>query len=186
MKKEKSSYLVWLVLGAMELVAASGCSGTEASASASPSASQAPIELPVRISRAFFEKSMVGEIHIRDLKGSETFSAPSSSVDWREDPTTLPAPGPGAIADFRDFQGCAEFSGEAEGVELCFNVMPDVSSVGVNAKDTKVQGLESLFGTNVTSKFLSAAKTASGGYQIHFLVSHAEGDSDLSLTLQSL
>jgi hypothetical protein len=66
----------------------------------------------------------------------------SSPVVWNQEPTQLPAPQPGAIADFRDFTGCANYH-NIDSVAVCFNVMPDVSSVGVNAKDVSLRNMES-------------------------------------------
>ena len=94
---------------------------------------------PVRISRPLLKKEIHGQI-TAGIQGSKAHFF-QSAVYWREFPTTLPAPQPGAIADFRDFEGCLEFQ-DVQNLAVCFNVMPDVSSVGVNAKEMKLHGVE--------------------------------------------
>jgi hypothetical protein len=63
----------------------------------------------------------------------------TNDVSWNELAPTSPAPQPGAIADFRDYQGCAGY--EQTGVELCFTLGGDVSSVDLKAEKIEVKGL---------------------------------------------
>jgi hypothetical protein len=98
------------------------------------------VELPVRVSRAFFqEQALLGRISAQtpNKKIQMEFD---SSVRWEEEPTTQSAPQPGALADFRDHQGCAQYVTQ-NGVAVCFNMMGDVYSLGVNSKDVQLRGV---------------------------------------------
>src|SRR5205823_5562528 len=101
--------------------------------------------LPIRISRDFFEKDhLQAEVTVAS-QGTPPQTA-QSSVSWEAQPTTLPPPDPRqgkVLADFRDYTGCAVL-GDLEGVRLCFNVMPDVSNLGVNDREMKLQGVENV------------------------------------------
>jgi hypothetical protein len=57
-------------------------------------------------------------------------------VSWIE--PHVPAGPPPYIAP--DHTGCASFD-DISGLKLCFHIMSDVSSVGVNARDTSIEGL---------------------------------------------
>jgi hypothetical protein len=116
---------------------------TQASAGAT-SANAAGIvadQMPVRIARGFFEQSLSAEVKIQG-------AAVESAVDWKEFPTTQAAPAPTAetgavLADFRDHKGCATFK-NAQGAELCFNIMGDVSNIGLNEREMQANGLGAL------------------------------------------
>ncbi len=96
--------------------------------------------LPVRYPRHFLKQSLTGSITGNSEDGRIHFKA-SSPIAWVESPTTLAPPTNGAIADFRDFQGCMVYQ-DLSGLSLCFNVMPDVSSIGVNPKEMNLKGIE--------------------------------------------
>ncbi len=101
-----------------------------------------PSKMAVRIPRVFFEKSITGTFVGRSSRvdqGSSPISI-DSPVTWEEQSTTLPAPQPGALADFRDYKGCASYNQTP--IAVCFNVMPDVSSVGVNSREMQLIGIE--------------------------------------------
>jgi len=96
--------------------------------------------MPIRISTHFLKSS--------NLTGSYTVQSPQSKVpalnfsisgpiQWSESPSNEPAPGPGAIADFRDSLGCATYT--ETNAALCFQIMGDVMSVGVNSREMKSQ-----------------------------------------------
>jgi hypothetical protein len=163
MKDFKTSlYKMWLALGLVQLALLSGCSGATAgdsllsqgsgdptSSSSHSESSMPPTQAtqPLRLSRAFFEKSLVGSVTV----GSDKTE---SDVTWTELPPTSPAPTGPVIADLRDHKGCASYDSVGN-VSLCFNIMPDVSSVGVNAKDVSVTGL--CGGKFLNSKFVDGS-----------------------------
>lgn len=95
----------------------------------------------VRIPRLLLSQPIHGSITIQSDSDDYTESTQESLVYWEEYPTELPDPQPAALGDYRDFKGCAAFK-DLNGVAVCFNVMPDVSSVGVNAKEMQLQGLQ--------------------------------------------
>ncbi len=113
----------------------------KAAASMAANAAEA-YQIPVRINRSFFEKTYQQFVRV-EINGTPLDY--SGQGTWKEHPTQLPAPAPDAstgpvLADFRDFKACSSSDG-APGVQVCFNVMPDVSSVGLNAKEMKLEGL---------------------------------------------
>ncbi len=83
----------------------------------------------------------MGELSISgDPKGSTDGVTQVSPVVWKKyAPDPLPSsainPNEKPIADFRDFTACVEPVG------LCFRVMPDVSSVGLNERDIRADQL---------------------------------------------
>jgi hypothetical protein len=77
----------------------------------------------VRVSRSFFDGAVEGSVRVRD-------EASSSAVSWREEDT------------WQDHPGCATFE-QAGGLELCFTLMNDVDSFGLNEREMGVRGLES-------------------------------------------
>ena len=98
---------------------------------------------PVRISRVELRHDLIGAMSL-ETQGQESNAEPleyESSLNWIEEPTQLPPPQEGALADFRDFRGCLQFQA-LDSVAVCFNVMPDVSSVGVNSREMSLQGIE--------------------------------------------
>jgi hypothetical protein len=145
--KRKYFYLSWLVLGTLQVLTASGCgqsaSGADHLLSDDSHVSQSEERageaqaMPVRVSRAFFESPLKGEL---SLSGG---SPEQGDVSWREfeleNQGSAPAAGSGAvIADFHDTKGCATYAG---GVELCFKLMGDVSNVGLNEREMNTSGL---------------------------------------------
>ena len=96
---------------------------------------------PIRISRAFFRNSLVGEIAIESSKYTAFKTTNKSPVVWVEHSPTGPEPQPGALADFRDRLGCAYFV-EAGSLAVCFNMMGDVFSLGVNSREMKFLGIQ--------------------------------------------
>lgn len=156
--RRRKFYLAWLVMGIIQVAALSaleGCGSDSSMAAALKSGDSllsntepqaqaaeqpAPI-LPLRVSRAFFE----GPLHATLVVGAPSSSNPrtfESAVSWDNQPTTLPPPDPSqgtVLADFRDTVGCAVLS-DLENTGLCFDVMPDVSDVGINDREMRLQG----------------------------------------------
>lgn len=98
----------------------------------------------LRVDRDFFENPdhpLRGEIRI---EGAPEAVASQEPVTWKqfapEQPIQAP-PGEIPIADFRDFVGCAEIQ-SAPVAALCFRVMPDVSSLGLNEREVQTEGLK--------------------------------------------
>lgn len=150
-----------VVLGSFAAVA-SGC-GQSASASASSGPGAAPgatalaaevapaAAMPVRISRAFFEKSVEGELRI--VSSAPGQGPVQTSVSWSEsgpigDAPVATAETGAVLADFRDSRGCANLR-DADGVEVCFKLMGDVSSVGLNAREMEATRLGGWVGRQV-------------------------------------
>lgn len=113
----------WAKVGAFGLgLLASGIGSHVAAGSPSPVAQ----EPPVRVSRSFFESPVEGLINIQGA------SVPSA-VAWKEQPQ------PG------DHPGCARFE-QADGLELCFTLMNDVDSFGLNSREMSASGLGAYVG----------------------------------------
>jgi hypothetical protein len=90
---------------------------------------------PVRISRtALYESKLEGSVILLSGISQKNPQKWDSSVTWTQQPTQLPGPTHAFQADYRDFKGCLEY-GSLGNLAVCFNVMPDVSSVGVNEKE---------------------------------------------------
>ena len=112
----------------------------EASASAGKIAT--PV-IPVRISRSFFESNLDGKITVSSAQ-TDAFYTQESPITYTQEEPTAPPPAADARADFRDFRACASFSGFSDQVGLCFNVMPDVSSISANSKTMTIVGIQEL------------------------------------------
>lgn len=133
-------FKIFLALGlAQTLLSTSGCTAPTASTPQTQEAEASRVDAqgfedePVRLSRAFFSRSLTGAVR---LNGEEV----QSDVSWNEYAATAPAPTEPVIADFRDRKGCASYD-SADGIQLCFNIMPDVSSVGVNNDEVTLEGV---------------------------------------------
>ena len=100
---------------------------------------------PIRIAREFVRSPLLGKLSIESRNsGLSVALTTASPILWIEYPSSDPEPQPGAISDFRDHLGCAYLSG-AEGVAVCFVMMGDVSTLGVNSREMKVSGLPEYF-----------------------------------------
>ena len=117
--------------------------------------------MPVRISRSFFDNALIGKVTVTS-SDSKLHYVQESPISWIEEDPTDPAPGSDAIADFRDFRACATYENMSNPVAICFNVMPDVSSVKVNSDDTQLLGIESL----ANAAFLEAGDVSGCTYSI--------------------
>lgn len=106
--------------------------------------------MPVRISRTFFESNLKGSISASATNDSQSYFENESLIQWVQQPPSAPAPGPGALADYRDFTACAQYS-SLSSVGLCFNVMPDVSSVSVTDPNTQLVGLNDYVSQQLTN-----------------------------------
>lgn len=119
----------------------------EASASLLPTAplALAGYNSPVRLSRTFFERSLAASVRVMrsDLPG--VLLDEQGSADWSETAPTQPPLEPGALADFRDRQGCAGLR-TAAGLSLCFTITPDLSSVDLSPSKLSVQDPQAVLG----------------------------------------
>lgn len=143
MDKQSRFYRLWLALGFIQMFALQGCMG---SAPNEQLLSQSPPEAGgvdsahsdstqnVRLSRAFFERSLAGKMQVTPADGSPTAEF-DSNVTWKEQ---LPAIREvGSVAP--DHLGCASY--EELGTRLCFYIMSDVTSVGINADEISAPSL---------------------------------------------
>jgi hypothetical protein len=160
-----------------------GCQAPEGSGQllAQPDAGRAGgAGLPLRLSRAFFENEMSARLDVKLSDGSAA-EAYSSRAAFEMGAPEGPAPGPDALADFRDRPGCAVLS-DTQPVALCFRVMPDVSSVSLSEGRMWPQGLKEFLsersscGTAISDpKLTRAVKTGSGIEVTYELAGLAEG-----------
>lgn len=152
--------VAWLVPGILQVVAMTaleGCSSdpslaaapkpggpllssAESGARAAGQPTLAPVP-PLRVSRSFFKGSLQATLVIGspDSPNSSTFE---SGVSWDNHATALPPPDPSqgpVLADFRDTVGCAVLS-DLESTGICFDVMADVTDVGINNQEMRLQG----------------------------------------------
>ncbi len=102
---------------------------------------------PIRVSRDFFRSPLIGVLSTGTISLGSNITSLSvknmSSILWIEYAPTAPEPRPGALADFRDHLGCAYLSGvEAKGIAVCFTMMGDVSSLGVNSREMSLLGVQ--------------------------------------------
>jgi hypothetical protein len=131
---------IWLLLGLAQLALAAGCHAGAASdwllTSTSPSSEETQGSSedpgshealpPARVSRAFFEKPLVGTLH-------DGNHAALSRVSWQESsPAEPPTSG--------NHEGCAVFQ-DAGGAMVCFNVVNDVTSISLDPSSVDVQEL---------------------------------------------
>ncbi|MBI3542829.1 MAG: hypothetical protein HY075_06090 [Deltaproteobacteria bacterium] len=82
------------------------------------------------------------------------------------------------IGDFRDHQGCATY--DELGVRLCFNILPDVSNVGVNARELTLT-IDSFDDVRFTG-----ASNADGVLKIGFSASAQGAPKSIELTLRQI
>jgi len=152
-------------------------------------------KVPVRINRSFFEKDYQQSVQITVNGSALDYSGRGT---WKEQATDLPAPAPDestgpVLADFRDFKACSS-NDRAPGVGVCFNVMPDVSSVGMNAKEMKLEGLSQVVPSECSDAasqlaFKGATRSAynpAGGPE-HYTAEFSNGEaagSRCALTIQ--
>ncbi|MEO5970696.1 MAG: hypothetical protein ABIQ95_12275 [Bdellovibrionia bacterium] len=139
---------------------------------------------PIRISRNFFRSPLFGKISIVS-NNVELSTSSISPILWIEYPPSAPAPEQGALADFRDHLGCAYLSG-TEGFAVCFNMMGDVSSLGINSREMKVFGIEDYF-KSTYQIFSTQHKCQPDVQNIRFEgATGSEGKIDLSFVADTL
>ncbi|MBC7690140.1 MAG: hypothetical protein H7222_00070 [Methylotenera sp.] len=117
-----------------------------ASNSGSVSAPASVPHIPLRIGREFFERQLQAQVNVTNAEVQSSKGSVISPIIWEEGAPAGPAPQPGAIADFRDRPGCAKLS-EQGSMQVCFVVVPDVSSLDVTAEKVTLQGYESVAAT---------------------------------------
>jgi hypothetical protein len=152
LKRAARFLAVRFLLGGLSLGVFQGAASVNC-AEGSDSAEIVSGDSPIRISREFFRSHLLGKISI-ESSNSGVNILKNSPVLWREYPSTDPEPQAGALADFRDHQGCAYLSG-AEGLAVCFTMMGDVSSLGINSREMKILGVQEYF----TSAYQIAGST---------------------------
>lgn len=122
----------------MGLFAASACSRERGSEQAGE---QTAWPAPVRVPREFLEDpALLARVQL--LGESDVLLAEEErTTRWVSKPPSAPPPTGDFIADFRDFEACSWFAGQRR-VGLCFQVMPDVSSVEISEGNSHPEGLE--------------------------------------------
>ncbi|MCM2321865.1 MAG: hypothetical protein NDJ90_01240 [Oligoflexia bacterium] len=176
-----------LVLGVLLAAAATATShAAEATADADPKIA------PVRVNRSFFERTLESELKV--VAAHQAPAVLASRSQWVEYPTELPLPEPTeetgpVLADFRDFKACNELERPGD-LKLCFNVMPDVSSVGLNAREMALEGLAALLPARCAEAAKDAKLVAASRDEDRFSVKfalEAQGcQAQVELTVRSL
>lgn len=184
MDKQRRFYSVWLVLGLFQIITLQGCSNSAASSNSNALLSedppiktteQATNESNVRLSRAFFERSLTGKMQVTPANGAPSDEI-ESAVSWNENLSGLREAG-GVAADHL---GCALY--KDLGVKLCFQIMSDVTSVGVNETDLKVTGLSKVASDSECNaplqnvRFMQAIKNGEEHIEINFVGDRPQQD----------
>jgi hypothetical protein len=159
-----------------------GASAAEGAASSgtSPGTETATKPHPVRVSRAFFiDQKLSGQITVKTPSGEDIHV--KTPIEWFEEPTSQKPPRAGALADFRDHPGCAHYQG-ADTVAVCFNMMGDVYSLGVNGKDVTLRGVESYL-TDAISRSTQSGECSYTVKNIQFIKA-SKSDHEVSIHYQ--
>lgn len=146
---------------------------------------QAPV-IPLRISRDFFEAPVEATLTVAEAGETTEYE---SKVSWVVHAPTSPAPTGDYIADFRDRSGCAELYDLPDQAQLCFTVMPDVSSLDVTAERVALQNAQALVSNaSCTVKpqeiTLVRGQKAQGELNLEFQVASPCLDSPVNLSLK--
>lgn len=174
---------LWLVLGLLQMFLIQGCMGN-ASSDQSPAASKNSTEqntlnlnndesrqpttstsANARVSRAFFERSLAGKVRVHISNAANLPDEQESDVLWEERPEAA------------DHEGCLRYA-QTGNVSICFNVMSDVTSVGLNNEEAALRGvnqiLQAMYPTDCEVKArsirLTQAKTTEQDLHASFLV----------------
>lgn len=155
----KTLKAVWLAVGFFQVALIAGCNAQNDAQASQDHRDSAGTETgapskavninKVRISRAFFERSIIGDVKLDHQEIQ-------SNVAWQVGEPIGAAPQEPVIADFRERIGCAIYE-DTQGVKLCFKVIPDISSLGVNADEVHAEGLCN--GNFKNMRFVSATKS---------------------------
>ncbi|MBI3555630.1 MAG: hypothetical protein HY074_05150 [Deltaproteobacteria bacterium] len=135
MKYKHRFFMMWLALGLSQTLLDTNV--TNADSLFSSGAQDQLLEsdsAQSRVSRTFFEQPLRGSLNIADTHAAIWTS---SAVKWQELPPTAAPPTGVVYGDFRERKGCATFP-DGAGLQLCFNIVPDISSVGLNAKELQL------------------------------------------------
>jgi hypothetical protein len=135
--------------------------------------------LPVRVPRSFFqEQVLIGTV--RAVTPQTQFDSQiQSPISWVEEPTEQPAPRQGVLADFRDHPGCALYQ-DIDGAGVCFNMMGDVYSLGVNSKEVELRGINQW----IAQELAASPQSSDCAYEVQNLEFNQATRSDDQLTIQ--
>jgi hypothetical protein len=179
----------WLALGLGQLLLAAGCgqavpsdallSATANAASTkdlhdaqaqSPNAGDAGVtsNTPqyVRVARSFFDSPLSGSVTVTDANGQAS-TEKATAIGWQVQAAGPSAAGSGVVADFSDSLGCAVYE-NIPSVKLCFQLMGDVSSVGLNSREMTAEGLSGALSNpspgdvGTTARLVSVERTTQG------------------------
>lgn len=175
-QKQKGFYKIWLAAGiAQALVSAiGGFSAGESLLSEAPAEAatrrSASTDIPVRISRALFEKELLANIQLTEMQPSQ---ARTSAVRWNENAETVPAsvePGATPIMVNDDHIGCAEFS-ELSPMRLCFKIQADVDSVALKTDQVWLEGIAAVARPSCIQVLdLVSAERSGQGFSVSFQI----------------
>ncbi len=162
-----------------------GASPAARTASPAPIASPAP----VRVSRVIFEKPLQAAVRVVSSAGEPIIE--SSSVSWMETPVEVSVPpsnGDQPVVVFHDTIGCATLDELAapDPVQVCFKLMGDVSSAGLNEKEMWVTGLREWLrdrGTDVGELRLRSVQREDSGFALVYDAATSAGAA-LSIELR--
>jgi hypothetical protein len=133
MRTNQKFYLVWLVLGILQIFSPNGSVNSILSAEA-----EEPSLAALRVSRDFFQRNLQADVRVAGGSGDNEVEETSGPVSWEESELPAepadPSAGP-VLASFPDSNGCASFSGG----QICFKMMGDVSNLGLNDRELKFQ-----------------------------------------------
>jgi len=126
---------------------------------------------PVRIPLSLFNSPLTGSIDVKwnDFDGA-SFSL-TSPIEWEIEDSSDIQPEAGSIAYFKDYTGCAYYNSYEFAV--CFKVMGDVPSVGVNKKEMFLKNVDKyLSSLNLSS---TSIPCSSNVQNIHFVDANRNG-----------
>lgn len=135
---------LWLLLGLLQILLIQGCMGNASSDQSIPINSTPQNTLTdesrqptvtnsanARVSRAFFERSLAGKVRVYTSESPNQPDEQESDVSWNEHTQAA------------DHEGCLRYE-NINNVSICFNVMSDVTSVGLNSEESNLQGVNQI------------------------------------------
>jgi hypothetical protein len=171
---------MWILFGLIQILLLQSCQGPGGNSSNADFSNNNSIDVagqfPLRLSRAFFEHAIEGKFELKDEQGA-ALGQGASKISWSELEPEGPAPRPGHLADFRDRQGCAEYT-DSQGFKVCFTVVPDISSVDLMDDKMSVQGVK-----NILEKTMSPECASS--FEVPRLVKADRSLRELQLSYQA-
>jgi len=135
-----------IALGSVLIASGLGCAPTTATEIPGQAVNTEYVRIPRRLFEPGWDRKGSGQGQVK-VSGQLALESP---LEWREDqPQDQDETGSHdeVLADFSDTTGCLELVSTGSGREsagVCFRIMPDVSSVGLNARDAWLQNPASI------------------------------------------